>query len=594
MTNTELTQERKRAGTIASSPNTLVVLFCTFIACWYSISAVAAKPSCPGHPSCKDDGGGGNADTTAPAAVNDLTVEATIRALTLRFTATGDDGTSGQAALYDVRYLEGACAEPPDVPSWTDFAPRTLVTVPEAPGTPDYFNIRPLEADTAYCVGISVVDEAGNTSDYVTADARTQAGWQVSVVADQQLLHSLQVNTSIDPTSDAVIVWTNLRESFTVAQPGFELVENLVGNPDDITDHRYLRTAHSAEGDFAVALSGKLKIPNGSKPRRVWSYVLAQQVSAGGWWFDTIASGDIEAGGVEQGSSDVTYVLDADGSTWNPVVVYAAISDSSRTSKRSAVMLAERDTSSPPTEVFSCDTQEGNLLISPFMDFDLVTKTDGLLALAVVTQGRVILAEELEEADGGGWSFRHSVALDTSPWRGPRNARLAFDSAGDPVVAVTVSTEISGRDVVLLGDSNFSSPVYKAALACSAPMSEPTLPVVIDPSTEIDRSYAWALVAGLSVGPDDSIYIASSRSEGNYKTSEIRLLYQCNGTGEWSVEAIDRVHRWSINGSPLAPNGDLMIAYGWGYFAREGGGQYTTQPLDTVILAQRTGTPCDS
>jgi hypothetical protein len=278
------------------------------------------------------------------------------------------------------------------------------------------------------------------------------------------------------------------------------------------------------------------------------------------------------------------------------VVVYAAISEYGRTSKRSAVMLAKRDASSDPTsytysEVFSCETQDGNLLLSPFVDFDLVTKTDGWLALAVVTQGRVVLAEELMS---GGWSFRHSAALDVGPWRGPRNARLAFDSMGRPVVAASVSTEISGRDVVLLRDSNFSPPVSGAAVACSAPMTEPMPPVVIDPSDGIDRSYAWALVAGLSVGPNDSIYIASSRSEGNYKTSEIRLLYQCNGTGEWSVEAIDRVHRWSINGSPLAPNGDLMIAYGWGYFAREGGGQYTTQPLDTVILAQRTGTPCAS
>jgi len=55
-----------------------------------------------------------------------------------------------------------------------------------------------------------------------------------------------------------------------------------------------------------------------------------------------------------------------------------------------------------------------------------------------------------------------------------------------PVVAATVRTEISGRDIVVLRDSNFSPPVYDAALACSAPMLEPALPVVIDPSTGID------------------------------------------------------------------------------------------------------------
>ena len=50
-------------------------------------------------------GGGKKADTTPPAAVDDLTVLAwSHNSITIGWTATGDNGNSGTASEYDIRY----------------------------------------------------------------------------------------------------------------------------------------------------------------------------------------------------------------------------------------------------------------------------------------------------------------------------------------------------------------------------------------------------------------------------------------------------------------------------------------------------------
>ncbi len=54
-------------------------------------------------------------DMSPPAAVSNLTVSPTILGVTLTFTASGDDGTSGTATRYDIRYLQSlSCLSEPD------------------------------------------------------------------------------------------------------------------------------------------------------------------------------------------------------------------------------------------------------------------------------------------------------------------------------------------------------------------------------------------------------------------------------------------------------------------------------------------------
>jgi len=100
-------------------------------------------------------------DDLPPAAVSDLHVAVPgPRDVLLEWTATGDDGTSGQAAMYDVRYrVTGPMNE-------TNFQDGTTVPAPspQPAGTRERFNIPGLSPDTLYWFAIRAADEVPNWS----------------------------------------------------------------------------------------------------------------------------------------------------------------------------------------------------------------------------------------------------------------------------------------------------------------------------------------------------------------------------------------------------------------------------------------------
>jgi subtilisin family serine protease len=100
-------------------------------------------------------------DTIPPAPIADLAVaERRSNAMVLRWTATGDDGSVGTAADYDVRWFtappgSGGAGEGTRVPG-------TLLPGPA--GTPQSFTVTGLQAATLYYFTVSVADEFGNVS----------------------------------------------------------------------------------------------------------------------------------------------------------------------------------------------------------------------------------------------------------------------------------------------------------------------------------------------------------------------------------------------------------------------------------------------
>ena len=100
-------------------------------------------------------------DDLPPAAVSDLHVAVPgPRDVLLEWTATGDDGTSGQAAMYDVRYrVAGPINE-------TNFPDATAVPVlsPRPAGTRERLNSSGLSPDTIYWFAIRAADEVPNWS----------------------------------------------------------------------------------------------------------------------------------------------------------------------------------------------------------------------------------------------------------------------------------------------------------------------------------------------------------------------------------------------------------------------------------------------
>lgn len=100
-------------------------------------------------------------DTTAPAAVTDLSVAASAHnALTITWTATGDDGTTGKASRYDVRYSSSPITEA----NFVSAAQVTGEPKPADPGTTQTMSFKGLEPETNYYVAMKVIDNMGNVS----------------------------------------------------------------------------------------------------------------------------------------------------------------------------------------------------------------------------------------------------------------------------------------------------------------------------------------------------------------------------------------------------------------------------------------------
>ena len=101
-------------------------------------------------------------DLTAPAAVANLAATAIdANQLTLTWTASGDDGSTGTAAACDVRYSTSAITD--DV----SFAAATAVTgtgTPKSPGSAESLTVTGLTAGTRYYLALKVGDEVPNWS----------------------------------------------------------------------------------------------------------------------------------------------------------------------------------------------------------------------------------------------------------------------------------------------------------------------------------------------------------------------------------------------------------------------------------------------
>lgn len=118
-------------------------------------------------------GGGGGADATPPSAVSNLSVSnTTSNSVTLTWSATGDDGMTGTAAAYDIRYS----TSPINGSNWASATQVGGEPAPQAPGTTQPMTINGLLASTTYYFAMTVSDEVPNTSQMSNvASATTQS-----------------------------------------------------------------------------------------------------------------------------------------------------------------------------------------------------------------------------------------------------------------------------------------------------------------------------------------------------------------------------------------------------------------------------------
>ncbi|MDZ7268028.1 MAG: Ig-like domain-containing protein [candidate division KSB1 bacterium] len=100
-------------------------------------------------------------DMVPPAAITNLSVVgASSTTLTLEFTATGDDGNSGVASRYDVRYSNATITEA----NFTSATPANVTDQPAPAGTVQRVTVSGLSTGKSYFFALKVLDEANNAS----------------------------------------------------------------------------------------------------------------------------------------------------------------------------------------------------------------------------------------------------------------------------------------------------------------------------------------------------------------------------------------------------------------------------------------------
>jgi subtilase family serine protease/subtilisin family serine protease len=113
-------------------------------------------------------------DSTPPATVTDLSPSGILLTkILLSWTATGDDGFTGQSTAYDVRYDTAPISNA----TWDSAQRVETAPIPGASGSREALEVTGLEPDTTYYFALRVADNVGNVSDLSNiVIARTSAG----------------------------------------------------------------------------------------------------------------------------------------------------------------------------------------------------------------------------------------------------------------------------------------------------------------------------------------------------------------------------------------------------------------------------------
>ena len=148
-------------------------------------------------------------DTTAPAAVSNLaTSSPTSSSITLTWMAPGDDGSTGTATSYDIRYRTGGSVNDSN---WASATQVTGEPAPAVAGTNQSMVVNNLTAGTTYYFAIKTSDEAPNTSAISNSPSGTTTsggggGGVLALKRDSGLLQGGAIDARFSGLSSATLV----------------------------------------------------------------------------------------------------------------------------------------------------------------------------------------------------------------------------------------------------------------------------------------------------------------------------------------------------------------------------------------------------
>ncbi|MEK7212659.1 MAG: fibronectin type III domain-containing protein, partial [Patescibacteria group bacterium] len=164
---------------------------------------------------------GGGGDTVAPSAISDLTTSAPMsNSITLNWTAPGDDGTSGTATSYMVKYANAYITDG----TWGSATPWSgTPPMPAAAGTSQSVTVTGLNPSTTYWFAVKTHDEAGNYSISNSPSGTTAA----SSGGGDTMPPSIPVNVSASsPTTSSITVSWSASSDNSSGVAGYKIYRN--------------------------------------------------------------------------------------------------------------------------------------------------------------------------------------------------------------------------------------------------------------------------------------------------------------------------------------------------------------------------------
>jgi hypothetical protein len=465
-----------------------------------------------------------------------------MRSVTVRWTATGDDGDQGTAAGYEINIQCGAELCPV---GGAEFEPR-------AAGEQEFFTLGELQPGTDYEVLVQAFDEVGNFSNQLSFQARTldANGWNFERIyeegdgyaattltfgSDAQPLVGLQNGGFAERVSGAWAVEPNLPQAL-----GMEA-------PFEATDPPTLRLAPS--GDPAVLV--RAVEFEGTQSQRL---LFAERTDTGWGVLEEVAGGSFEEGGITGNIGGLAYV---DGVAH---VAYVGVESFSEEAQRYELLVTRRNGPNDwaaPEQVLSCPNPNFNNFIGTWGDlfaFALPADPAGGLPerLAIVSEARApdnrgVL---VQVSDGvGGWQIGHTGPLpSTGLFPGffslGVNGRIGFafiENAGETARVGVVFIDLEALEP--LGPD------------CELPA---TLNQFVEwlPEEQIGGNGPSALWTD-----GDELHLLGAPELGfEVPVAEMRLHSRCNGA--WSFESLDATDGAPFLGPLVGPDGGMAIAYG--------------------------------
>ena len=189
-------------------------------------------------------------DTTAPADILNLAASnPTSGSVNLTWTSVGDDGNSGTAAGYDIRYMEGVAISSSN---WSVAIQVTGEPTPKVSGNPESFTVNQLTSNTQYYFAIKAGDESSNWSSISNSpNAQTLTSTDITSPAT---INTLTVNNSATTSTSITLTWTSVGDDGTT---GTATEYDIRYSNEIMTDlTHWLSTALQATGETTPKISG--------------------------------------------------------------------------------------------------------------------------------------------------------------------------------------------------------------------------------------------------------------------------------------------------------------------------------------------------